>query len=48
VRVLITGGVGSIGSHLAEELLARAYQVQPRFRLVPTTGLDEIPLDVVE
>lgn len=26
-RVLITGGAGFIGSHLAEELLARGYRV---------------------
>ena len=34
-RVLITGGAGFIGSHLADELLARGYQVRALDSLVP-------------
>src|SRR5262245_36780542 len=34
-RVLITGGAGFIGSHLADELLARGYQVRVLDSLVP-------------
>jgi len=34
-RVLITGGAGFIGSHLADELLARGYRVRALDALVP-------------
>ncbi len=34
-RVLITGGAGFIGSHLADELLARGYRVRALDSLVP-------------
>ena len=34
-RVLITGGAGFIGSHLADELLARGYQVRALDSLAP-------------
>ncbi|HSP18041.1 MAG TPA: NAD-dependent epimerase/dehydratase family protein, partial [Myxococcaceae bacterium] len=34
-RVLITGGAGFIGSHLADELLARGYAVRALDSLVP-------------
>src|SRR3954469_15103910 len=34
-RVLITGGAGFIGSHLADELLARGYQVRALDNLCP-------------
>src|SRR5688500_16424863 len=34
-RVLITGGAGFIGSHLADELLARGYAVRALDSLIP-------------
>ena len=34
-RVLITGGAGFIGSHLADELLARGYSVRALDSLLP-------------
>jgi dTDP-L-rhamnose 4-epimerase len=40
-RVLITGGAGFIGSHLADELLARGYRVRALDSLVPQVHGDE-------
>ena len=34
-RVLITGGAGFVGSHLADELLARGYRVRALDNLAP-------------
>jgi len=40
-RVLITGGAGFIGSHLADELLAHGYRVRVLDSLVPTVHGDD-------
>ena len=40
-RVLITGGAGFIGSHLADQLLARGYRVRALDSLIPQVHGDE-------
>ena len=40
-RVLITGGAGFIGSHLADQLLARGYRVRALDSLIPEVHGDE-------